>query len=80
MELIRQTTYQENKVAYMADELGLHKMENKGDDYAISLHCRFPCPSICSTSSTFLSLVCEAGNHCNTPELTENDQYTLPPT
>lgn len=50
MELIRQTTYQENKVAYMADELGLHKMENKGDDYAISLHCRFPCPLICSTS------------------------------
>lgn len=42
MELIRQTTYKENQVAYMADELGLHKMENKGDDYAISLHCRCP--------------------------------------
>lgn len=40
MELTRQTTYAENKVAYMADELGLHKMENRGDDYAISLHCR----------------------------------------
>lgn len=71
MELIRQTTYQENKVAYMADELGLHKMENKGKDYAISLHCRFHYP--------FLSLVCEAGNDCCPPELTENEQCTLLP-
>lgn len=43
MELISQRTHKANDVAYMADELGLHKMENKGDDYAISLHCR-SCP------------------------------------
>lgn len=40
MELISQRTHNENDVAYMADELGLHKMENRGDDYAISLHCK----------------------------------------
>lgn len=40
MRLISQRTHKENAVAYMADELGLHKMENKGDGYAISLHCR----------------------------------------
>lgn len=47
MELIQQTTHAENKVAYMADELGLHKIQNKGDDYAISLHCGCSpsCPS-----------------------------------
>lgn len=47
MELTKRTTYKENQVAYMADQLGLHKMENTGDDYAISLHCRYPL-SICS--------------------------------
>ncbi|CAN8102352.1 unnamed protein product [Discula destructiva] len=42
MELTRQATYTENKVAYMSDDLGLHKMENKGDDFAISLHLYTP--------------------------------------
>ncbi|KAF3767759.1 hypothetical protein M406DRAFT_288955 [Cryphonectria parasitica EP155] len=42
MELISQRTHNENAVAYMADELGLHKMENRGDDYAISLHLYTP--------------------------------------
>lgn len=40
MELVSERTLKENEVAYMADELGLHKVENRGDDYAISLHCR----------------------------------------
>lgn len=40
MRLLSERTSKENDVAYMADELGLHKVENKGDDYAISLHCR----------------------------------------
>lgn len=40
MELISERTLKKNEVAYMADELGLHKVENRGDDYAISLHCR----------------------------------------
>lgn len=47
MELISERTLKENEVAYMADELGLHKVENRGDDYAISLHCRCsPCPKL----------------------------------
>lgn len=45
MELVSERTHEENEVAYMADELGLHKMENRGDDYAVSLHCRC-CPRI----------------------------------
>lgn len=43
MRMISERTYKENQVAYMADELGLHKIQNKGTDYAMSLHCRF-CP------------------------------------
>lgn len=30
----------ENDVAYMADDLGLHRMSNKGSDFAVSLHCK----------------------------------------
>lgn len=30
----------ENEVAYMADDLGLHRMSNKGSDFAVSLHCK----------------------------------------
>lgn len=44
MRMISERTYKENEVAYMADELGLHKMQNNDDDYAISLHCRYPFP------------------------------------
>ena len=40
MQMISKRTYKENEVAYMADELGLHKMQNNDGDYAISLHCR----------------------------------------
>lgn len=57
MELIREATYKENQVAYMADELGLHKMENRGDDYAISLHCRYSPGSTHSASSARLEIL-----------------------
>lgn len=43
MEMIANQTYKENEVAYMSDDLGLHKMQNNNGDYAISLHCRL-CP------------------------------------
>ncbi|PSR77993.1 RmlC-like cupin domain-containing protein [Coniella lustricola] len=42
MRLTSQRVHEANAVAYMADELGLHKMENTGDDYAISLHLYTP--------------------------------------
>lgn len=32
------TVHEENAVAYMADELGLHRMTNDGSDFAVSLH------------------------------------------
>jgi cysteine dioxygenase len=40
LNLISETTHSENEVVYMADELGLHRMSNKGSDFAVSLHCK----------------------------------------
>ena len=40
MTVTSEKTYHENAVAYMADELGVHKIWNKGSDFAVSLHCR----------------------------------------
>lgn len=38
MTVVSEKTYRENAVAYMADELGLHRISNKGSDFAVSLH------------------------------------------
>lgn len=51
MKVISEKTYQENQVAYMADELGLHRISNQGDDFAVSLH-RKKNPS--TTTTTFV--------------------------
>ena len=40
MEVISERTHKENEVAYMADELGVHRIWNKGSDFAVSLHRR----------------------------------------
>lgn len=40
LDIISEKPYGENEVAYIADELGLHRMSNKGSDYAVSLHCK----------------------------------------
>ncbi|KAH6645345.1 cysteine dioxygenase [Truncatella angustata] len=42
LEIISGTTHSENEVVYMADELGLHQMSNKGSDFAVSLHLYTP--------------------------------------
>lgn len=42
MVVTSEKTYRENAVAYMADELGVHKITNKGSDFAVSLHCKYP--------------------------------------
>ncbi|CEJ84391.1 Putative Cysteine dioxygenase [[Torrubiella] hemipterigena] len=52
MKVISEKTYQENQVAYMADELGLHRISNQGDDFAVSLH-RKKNPST-KTTTTFV--------------------------
>ncbi|KAI1845775.1 hypothetical protein JX265_000046 [Neoarthrinium moseri] len=39
MKIKSQTVHGENAVAYMADELGLHRVSNEGSDFAVSLHC-----------------------------------------
>ena len=38
MKVISERTHKENEVAYMADELGVHRIWNKGSDFAVSLH------------------------------------------
>jgi cysteine dioxygenase len=40
MEVKSETVHGTNKTAYMADELGLHRVSNQGSDFAVSLHCR----------------------------------------
>lgn len=43
LQMTSKMDYGEGKVAYMADELGLHKIENVGlVDYAVSLHLYTP--------------------------------------
>ncbi|KAI9167043.1 Cysteine dioxygenase [Paramyrothecium foliicola] len=42
MRVISEKTYHENAVAYMADELGLHRVTNRGSDFAVSLHLYTP--------------------------------------
>ncbi|GAP82820.1 putative cysteine dioxygenase [Rosellinia necatrix] len=42
MEMKSKHVHKENAVAYMADELGLHRMSNHGSDYAVSLHLYTP--------------------------------------
>lgn len=57
LSVIKETTYQENQVTYMSDELGLHKITNPDpNDCAISLHrkCSTPCDSIELSLSAFL--------------------------
>jgi len=42
MTKIRETTYSENQVTYMADTLGVHRISNPDPaDYAVSLHRKF---------------------------------------
>ncbi|GKU01373.1 unnamed protein product [Fusarium langsethiae] len=44
MKVIAETTYKSGEVAYMCDALGLHRVSNRGSDFAVSLHCRRPPP------------------------------------
>ncbi|KAI1111837.1 RmlC-like cupin domain-containing protein [Nemania sp. NC0429] len=42
MEVKSETVHKKNAVAYMADELGLHRVSNHGSDFAVSLHLYTP--------------------------------------
>ncbi|KAI2626243.1 RmlC-like cupin domain-containing protein [Xylaria nigripes] len=42
MEIKSECVHKTNAVAYMADELGLHRMFNHGSDFAVSLHLYTP--------------------------------------
>ncbi|CZT02733.1 related to cysteine dioxygenase type I [Rhynchosporium agropyri] len=40
--IIKETLYHEGEVTYMADELGLHRISNPGEEVAVSLHLYTP--------------------------------------
>ncbi|KAK3390369.1 RmlC-like cupin domain-containing protein [Podospora didyma] len=42
MKVVSEKNYRENEVAYMADELGVHRVWNNGSDFAVSLHLYTP--------------------------------------
>jgi predicted metal-dependent enzyme (double-stranded beta helix superfamily) len=42
MRIKSEKTHKENGVVYMADELGVHRVWNKGSDFAVSLHLYTP--------------------------------------
>ncbi|RDA82962.1 hypothetical protein CP532_0874 [Ophiocordyceps camponoti-leonardi (nom. inval.)] len=42
MTVISERTFKNNAVTYMADELGLHRVSNRGSDFAVSLHLYTP--------------------------------------
>ncbi|KAJ2906316.1 uncharacterized protein MKZ38_002032 [Zalerion maritima] len=42
MQVMSEKTHKENAVAYMADELGVHRVSNRGSDFAVSLHLYTP--------------------------------------
>lgn len=66
MKVISEKTYKENGVTYMADELGLHRVSNRGSDFAVSLHCEL----------LFHRRILAFRGHANQ----QLCQYTLPPT
>ncbi|KAH8750589.1 RmlC-like cupin domain-containing protein [Diaporthe sp. PMI_573] len=62
MRMLSERTSKENDVAYMADELGLHKVENKGDDYAVSLHLYTP-PNVARSGCNTFNPITGKKNH-----------------
>lgn len=64
MAIKSKAEHKENAVAYMADELGVHRVSNEGSDFAVSLH-RRPAPR-----DTLL----------RRDHLADGDQYTRHPT
>lgn len=42
MRVISERVHKENEVAYMSDELGVHRVWNQGSDFAVSLHLYTP--------------------------------------
>ncbi|KAI0862421.1 cysteine dioxygenase [Xylaria cubensis] len=42
LDIISEKTHSKNEVIYMSDELGVHRMFNKGKDFAVSLHLYTP--------------------------------------
>jgi hypothetical protein len=55
MKVKSECVHKKDVVAYMADELGLHRMSNHGSDYAVSLHCRFSVTELVAAPCSWLA-------------------------
>ena len=58
MEVKSEAVHSKNQVAYMADELGLHRVSNQGTDYAVSLHRK-----LCSLMSSVETIELSSADH-----------------
>ncbi|KAK8052059.1 cysteine dioxygenase type I [Apiospora rasikravindrae] len=55
MEVKSTSHHKENAVAYMADELGVHRISNEGSDFAVSLHLYTP-PNVAKSGCNIFDL------------------------
>ncbi|KAK8127523.1 cysteine dioxygenase [Apiospora sp. TS-2023a] len=55
MQVKSTSHHKENAVAYMADELGVHRISNEGSDFAVSLHLYTP-PNVAKSGCNIFDL------------------------
>ncbi|KAI0015565.1 RmlC-like cupin domain-containing protein [Xylariomycetidae sp. FL0641] len=72
MNVKSQHVHKENSVAYMADELGLHRVSNEGSDYAVSLHLYTP-PNVAKTGCNVFNI--ETGKKTHIPKCANYSEY-----
>lgn len=77
MEVKSEAVHSKNQVAYMADELGLHRVSNQGTDYAVSLH-RKLCSLMSSVEMIVLSSVDPFADFVDSVHTPKRGQKWLP--
>ncbi|CAJ2512799.1 Uu.00g009180.m01.CDS01 [Anthostomella pinea] len=72
MQVKSENVHNENAVAYMADELGLHRVSNQDSDYAVSLHLYTP-PNVAKTGCNTFNV--ETGKKTHVPKCSNYSAY-----
>ncbi|KAI5917131.1 RmlC-like cupin domain-containing protein [Camillea tinctor] len=54
--------HRKDDVAYMSDKLGLHRVSNPGDDYAVSIHCYTP-PNVAKSGCNIFNVMTGEKTH-----------------
>ncbi|KAI1490788.1 RmlC-like cupin domain-containing protein [Biscogniauxia mediterranea] len=55
-------THHKDAVAYMSDKLGLHRVSNPGEDYAVSIHCYTP-PNVARSGCNIFNVMTGEKTH-----------------